>query len=157
MRAYSLRQMRDLGIYVDDYKTNEKDGIFTARLDYKRWGKNCNVLAYFTFEDGSKIMASAWKNTGYLGIPETNFVAVVKKYIRFHGNKLKSKLLCPGKRKNAVDIVFVRSSKEGLASEKPNKRLCCTHVIYMTVSMNDIFQIRRIKSELVHIVKHEIK
>ena len=70
MRAYSLKQMRDLGICVDDYKTNEKDGTFTARLDYKRWGKNCNVLAYFTFEDGSKVMASAWKNTGYLGIPE---------------------------------------------------------------------------------------
>ncbi len=70
MRAYSLKQMRDLGICVDDYKTNEKDGTFTARLDYKRWGKNCNVLAYFTFEDGSKVMASAWQNTGYLGIPE---------------------------------------------------------------------------------------
>lgn len=36
MRAYSLKQMRDLGICVDDYKTNEKDGTFTARLDYKR-------------------------------------------------------------------------------------------------------------------------
>ncbi len=28
------------------------------------------VLAYFTFEDGSKVMASAWQNTGYFGIPE---------------------------------------------------------------------------------------
>ena len=70
MRAYSLKQFIEQGIYVDDYKTNERDGVFTARLDYKRWGKNRNVLAYFTFEDGSKIMASAWQNTGYLGIPE---------------------------------------------------------------------------------------
>ena len=70
MRAYSFRQMQDLGIYVDDYKTNENEGVFTARLDYKRWGKNRNVLAYFTFEDGSKVMASAWQNTSYLGIPE---------------------------------------------------------------------------------------
>ena len=71
MRAYSsLRQMQDSGICVDDYKTNESDGVFTARLDYKRWGKKRNVIAYFTFEDGSKVMASAWQNTGYLGIPE---------------------------------------------------------------------------------------
>ena len=71
MRAYSsLRQMQDSGICIDNYKTNERDGIFIARLDFKRWGKKRNVLAYFTFEDSSKIMASAWQNTGYLGIPE---------------------------------------------------------------------------------------
>ncbi len=52
MRAYSsLRQMQDSGICVDNYKTNERDGIFKARLDCKRWGKKRNVLAYFTFED----------------------------------------------------------------------------------------------------------
>ncbi len=33
-------------------------------------GARRNILAYFTFEDGSKVMASAWQNTGYLGIPE---------------------------------------------------------------------------------------
>ena len=55
MRAYSLTQMQDLGICVDDYKTNERDGVFIARLDYKRWGKKRNVLANFTFEDGSKV------------------------------------------------------------------------------------------------------
>ena len=71
MRAYSsLRQMQDSGICVDNYKTNEKDGVFKARLYCKRWGKKRNILAYFTFEDGSKVMASAWQNTGYLGIPE---------------------------------------------------------------------------------------
>ena len=78
MRAYSsLRQMQDLGICVDDYKTNENAGIFVARLDHKRWGKNRNVLASFTFEDGSKVMAAAWQNTGYLGIPEIEEGAVL--------------------------------------------------------------------------------
>ena len=71
MRAYSsLRQMQNLDICVDVYLTNEREGVFKARLDCKRWGKKRNVLAYFTFEDGSKIMAAAWQNTGYLGIPE---------------------------------------------------------------------------------------
>ena len=66
----SLRQLEAKGICVDEYLTNERDGVFKARLDCKRWGKKRNILAYFTFEDGSKVMASAWQNTGYLGIPE---------------------------------------------------------------------------------------
>lgn len=71
MRAYSsLRQLEAKGICVDEYLTNERDSVFKARLDYKRWGKKRNILAYFTFEDGSKVKASAWQNTGYLGIPE---------------------------------------------------------------------------------------
>ena len=58
MRAYSsLRQLEAKGICVDEYLTNERDGVFKARLDCKRWGKKRN-------------MASAWQNTGYLGIPE---------------------------------------------------------------------------------------
>ena len=71
MKAYSsLRQLEENGICVDEYITNKREGVFKARLDCKRWGKKRNVLAYFTFEDGSKVMASAWQNTGYLGIPE---------------------------------------------------------------------------------------
>ena len=71
MRAYSsLRQLEEKGVCVDEYLTNEHEGVFKARLDCKRWGKKRNVLAYFTFEDGSKVMAAAWQNTGYLGIPE---------------------------------------------------------------------------------------
>ncbi len=71
MRAYSsLRQLEEKGICVDEYITNENEGVFKARLDCKRWGKNRNIFAYFTFKDGSKVMAAAWQNTGYLGIPE---------------------------------------------------------------------------------------
>ena len=70
MRAYSFNQMYDLNICTDDYTTNEDEGVFIARLDFKFWGKKRNVLAFFTFENGSKIMASAWQNTDYLGIPE---------------------------------------------------------------------------------------
>lgn len=102
MRAYSLKQMKSLGICVDDYKTNENDGIFIARLDYKRWGKNRNILAYFTFENGNKVMASAWQNTGHLGIPEIeegttlmltfekakNGIAYLRKVERYEADKV---------------------------------------------------------------------
>ena len=70
MRAYSKNQLYENGIHTDIYVTAEQEGIFKATLDYKRWGRNRNVLAYFTLEDGRKIMASAWQDTGYLGIPE---------------------------------------------------------------------------------------
>ena len=71
MRAYSsLRQLEEKGVCVDEYLTNDREGVFKAQLDYKRWGKKRNVLAYFTFEDGSKVMAAAWQNAGYLGISE---------------------------------------------------------------------------------------
>ena len=70
MKVYSFRQMQDAGIRVDNYKANEREGVFIATLDVKRWGKGRNILAYFTFEDGSKIMAAAWQNTGYLGLPD---------------------------------------------------------------------------------------
>lgn len=40
MRAYSsLRQLEEKGICVDEYLTNEREGVFKARLDCKRWGK----------------------------------------------------------------------------------------------------------------------
>ena len=78
MRAYSsLRQVKEKGIYVDEYLTNEREGVFKARLDCKRWGKKRNVLAYFTFEDGSKVMVSTWQNTSYLGIPEIEEGAIL--------------------------------------------------------------------------------
>lgn len=71
MRAYSsLRQLEEKGICVDEYLTNKRDDVIKARLDCKRWDKKRNILAYFTFEDGRKVMASAWQNTGYFGIPE---------------------------------------------------------------------------------------
>ena len=78
MRAYSENQLYENGINTDSYVTAEKEGVFRATLDYKRWGRNRNILAYFTLEDGRKIMASAWQNTGYLGIPEIPMGALVR-------------------------------------------------------------------------------
>ena len=41
-----------LDVYKRQYLTNERNGVFKARLDCKRWGKKRNILVYFTFEDG---------------------------------------------------------------------------------------------------------
>lgn len=72
MRAYN--HAHDLeseqGIRLDDYSFNDEEGTFTARLDGKRWGKKANLLAYFTLENGKKVVASAWWEKEYLGIDE---------------------------------------------------------------------------------------
>ncbi len=70
MRAYSLNQMRELGIRTDEYELNDREGVYVGRLDYKAWGKSRNVLAFVTLTDGRKIATSAWQGDGYLGIPE---------------------------------------------------------------------------------------
>jgi len=71
MKAYSSKwQLEACGVYTDTYSVSQLDGVVKARLDGKLWGKKRNILAYFTVEDGSKIMAAAWQNTDYLGIPD---------------------------------------------------------------------------------------
>ena len=71
MRAYSsFRQLEADGLCVDDYHFNESEGVFTARLDFKRWGKKKNIFGYFTFEDGSKVVACTWCYDNYLGMPD---------------------------------------------------------------------------------------
>lgn len=78
MRAYSsFAQLEEKGIHVDEYHFMEQEGAFQARLDFKRWGKAKNILAYFTFEDGRKVVASAWNDNDYLGIPEMEEGAVL--------------------------------------------------------------------------------
>ena len=58
----------ELNVNFDDYCFCEEEGTFKAVLDFARYGKKKNVIAYFTFEDGRKIMACAWNNMSYLGL-----------------------------------------------------------------------------------------
>ena len=69
-RAYSKRQFHALGIDTADYKFNEETGTFNAALDIKVWGANKNILAFFTFEDGRKVISSAPNFKGYYGLAD---------------------------------------------------------------------------------------
>lgn len=82
MRAYGEKQLYENGFYGDDYAFIEEEGTFPAVLDYKRWGNRQNLLAYFTLEDGRKVIASAWKNAEYLGIPEIPIGAPVTLFFK---------------------------------------------------------------------------
>lgn len=67
----------ECNINYDDYSFCEQEGTFKATLDYKRWGKKRNVVAYFTFKDGRKILTAAWWNQDYLGLCELPIGATV--------------------------------------------------------------------------------
>lgn len=79
MNACSSKwQLEERGVYTDTYSASQTAGVVKARLDGKLWGKKRNILAYFTLEDGGKIMAAAWQNTDYLGIPDIEEGAVLQ-------------------------------------------------------------------------------
>ncbi|MEE1263339.1 hypothetical protein [Ruminococcus sp.] len=71
-RALSNDEFYRSGINPYDYHFCRHECSFIATLDSKRWGKKRNILAYFTTEEGIKIIASAWvyglSKVPYLGL-----------------------------------------------------------------------------------------
>ena len=80
------KQLYGESLNLDIYRLAEREGVFDATLDLKRWGRKQNMLAYFTFADGDKIMASAWQDTGYLGIPDIRVGTAVRLTFRRAGS-----------------------------------------------------------------------
>lgn len=72
-RAYSKQQFKSLDFNAKAYSIIDTEGEFVATLDCKCWGKNHYLLAYFSFEDGRKIVAGAWQWEHYLGLAEMPF------------------------------------------------------------------------------------
>ena len=71
MRAYSKNQFEQLDFDGREYVFNEQEGTFTGTLVCKKWGKKSNIIAYVDFDDGRKIMVTAFAEPDrYLGVPE---------------------------------------------------------------------------------------
>lgn len=86
MRAYSRNQFNELDFDSKQYEFNEKEGTFTGTLVCKKWGKKSNIIAYVDFDDGRKIMCTAFTMPdNYLGIPEIEMGSRVK--LTFAPNK----------------------------------------------------------------------
>ena len=58
-RAYTWRQITEMGFEVTDYDFPTEPGIVNAALVMKRWGNN-NLVCYFEGDDGEKIKLCAW-------------------------------------------------------------------------------------------------
>ena len=69
-RAYSQGQFQSLELDTSAYSYNDDEGVFIATLDIKVWGNKMNLLAFFTFEDGRKVISSAPHFQKHFGLPD---------------------------------------------------------------------------------------
>jgi hypothetical protein len=69
-RALSWQEFVDSGFDGRDYEFPDFEGTYEATIACKRWDKNRNLLAYLDFDDGRKIMTSAWSEKNYLGLAD---------------------------------------------------------------------------------------
>ncbi|MBR4634878.1 MAG: hypothetical protein IKO51_00765 [Clostridia bacterium] len=93
-RAKSHYQMYRTDFVFADYSFIDEEGTFTAVLDNKMWGR-MNLTAFFTLEDGRKIMASAFQNDGnYLGLGEIDPGSTVE--LTFRGGKKSPRIYLRG-------------------------------------------------------------
>ena len=71
MGAYSKRQFARSDFDRTGYEFNETEGVFAGTLVCKAWGKKCNIVCYVDFDDGRKIICTAYqKPSNYLGLPD---------------------------------------------------------------------------------------
>lgn len=69
-RALSWQQFVESGFDGRDYQFPDFEGIFEATVACKRWNRNKSLLVYLDFDDGRKIMTSAWSDKNYLGLAD---------------------------------------------------------------------------------------
>ena len=69
-RAYTMSEFLKIKGNTDHYNFNDREGVFTAVLDYKVWGKKRNLLSFYTLDDGRKILCNTWSNEDYLKVDE---------------------------------------------------------------------------------------
>ena len=82
-RALSWQEYLDSGFDGRDYKFPDFEGTFEAEMVSKRWDKNSKLLVYLDFDDGSKVITSAWQDSNYMGladIPVNSRVRVTFQY-----------------------------------------------------------------------------
>ena len=72
-RALSWQEFLDSGFDGRDYNFPDFEGTFEAEMVCKRWDKNSKLLVYLDFDDGRKIITSAWQDSNYKGLADVPF------------------------------------------------------------------------------------
>ena len=72
-RALSWQEFLDSGFDGRDYNFPDFEGTFEAEVVCKRWDKNSKLLVYLNFDDGRKIITSAWQDSNYKGLADIPF------------------------------------------------------------------------------------
>lgn len=65
--GYSKQQFAHSDFDASGYEFAKAEGVFSARVDCKHWGKN-KLLCYFTLENGEKLLSAVFQQDGYLGL-----------------------------------------------------------------------------------------
>lgn len=82
-RALSWQEFLDSGFDGRDYNFPDFEGTFEAEMVCKRWDKNSKLLVYLDFDDGRKIITSAWQDSTtrasriFLLIPESELLSSI--------------------------------------------------------------------------------
>lgn len=87
MQKYVMGRLEFIKSDIDasDYLFMTEEGEFEATVNLKRWGKNGELINFFTLSDGRKIVSNTWWNNDYLGtayIPDGTKVALTFKKTR---------------------------------------------------------------------------
>lgn len=77
IRAYTKRQLCDVGFDKKDYIVNTIEEECLATIDCKEWGTRGHLIGYFTLQDGRKILAATWQWDGFLGLMDIPFGSTV--------------------------------------------------------------------------------
>ena len=72
-RALSWREFVESGFDGREYQFPDFEGTFAATIACNRWNKSRNLLVYLDFDDGRKIITSAWQDSNYKGLADIPF------------------------------------------------------------------------------------
>ena len=87
-RALSWQEFLDSGFDGRDYNFPDFEGTFEAEMVCKRWDKNSKLLVYLDFDDGRKIMTSAWSEKNYLGLADIPLNTCVSVSFQFSAKRI---------------------------------------------------------------------
>lgn len=59
-RAYSKKQVEELGFPSAEYQFPKKSGMFTGTLVMKKWSDSSGLICYFDTEQGEKVKLCVW-------------------------------------------------------------------------------------------------
>ena len=76
-----------LEIERESYEFCKKAGVFTATLDYKVWGKKCNLISFYTFDTGEKILCNTWWDKKYLQADKIKIGSRVELTFKMNGKE----------------------------------------------------------------------
>lgn len=82
-KVYTRRQILELGFDTFEYKYLERAGVLFGNLDNRCYGKNSNMLLFFTLNSGEKVVICVYRKYDYRGFRDIDNGSYCKLYVGF--------------------------------------------------------------------------